>query len=264
MAAFALSRRISGPLEMLPRAACVRERPRFLAREFGRSGATAMYHLRESGLPLWLRHNTPDVFALDQAFVQRHFELPAEAAARLPRDRDLQLVDLGANIGLFAIALLAVRPRLQVTSFEPDPATAAVLRRTIGANDPERWQLVEACAAAADGVVRFESGQFGLSRVSDDGAGDELAAVDVLPYLADADVIKIDIEGSEWDILLDERFANVAADVIHLEYHGRRCPDPDPRSLASGVLEGSGYVVRQLVETTPTEGILAAWRNGRA
>ena len=43
--------------------------------------------------------------------------------------------------------------------------------------------------------------------------------VDVFPYLAAADLVKIDIEGSEWEILADARFAGIAARVLVLEYH---------------------------------------------
>lgn len=38
-----------------------------------------------------------------------------------------RVLDIGANVGLFAIALLAVRPKAHITSLEPNPAPFALL-----------------------------------------------------------------------------------------------------------------------------------------
>jgi FkbM family methyltransferase len=257
-------RRATGAGELIRRAGCVRERARFLAREVRQVETLSLYHLRRSRLPFWLRHATPDVFALDQAFVQGHFELPRTAESVLHRLRAPTVVDLGANIGLFGLSVLERHPQADITAFEPDTVTAAVLARTIHENARTPWTLVDACAARTDGWVSFESGRFGVSRVVESGLGTTKArAVDVFPYLASADLIKIDIEGSEWSILLDDRFALLPASVIHLEYHGYLCPEPDPRALAERILVASGYSVTQIVETSASDGILVGWRGDR-
>jgi FkbM family methyltransferase len=246
---------------ILTRAECVRERSAFIRRELGSAERLAEYHLRGTALPFWLRHNTPDVFALDQAFVQRHFELPPQVHAFLSGLPELRVLDLGANIGLFAISVLAEHPNATITSFEPDGSTIPVLARTAASNGATSWTIVEAAAATRAGRVPFEGGRFGLSRVSPNGSGTEtVPSADVFPHLGAADLVKIDIEGSEWPILLEERFARVRAQVIHLEYHRHLCPEPDPKALAGRLLTAAGYEVEQLVVTSPTEGILLACR----
>ena len=68
--------------------------------------------------------------------------------------------------------------------------------------------------------------------------------VDVMPLLADADLVKIDIEGGEWPLLEHPGFAAVSAAV--LEYHPQSCPGDDPRTTAHALLEGHGFEIAEL------------------
>ena len=71
----------------------------------------------------------------------------------------------------------------------------------------------------------------------------EIEAVDVFPYLAEIDWLKMDIEGGEWPILADERFARIGAKAVVLEYHVRGCPDQDPQAAAAAALRDAGFTV---------------------
>ena len=239
------------------RARTVRESFRFAVRELWGAERLAGYRVRENGLRVFIRHRTPDVFALDQAFYQRHFDPPPEVTAILGRRSPLQILDLGANIGLFAIAMLGRYPGSTVTAFEPDPQNAEVLQRVIAAS-PESWTLVQAAAAARDGTVGFTSGGFGISHTAPEG--EQVQAVDVFPHLASADLAKIDIEGSEWELLADERFARLPTPVLHLEYHARNAPGADPQSAAVAAVERAGYEHGPVLTTVEGAGMLWAWR----
>ena len=150
-------------------------------------------------------------------------------------------VDLGANIGLFGAWLLGRCPDAEVVAYEADPANAAVHRLAIEANGlEERWRLVEAFAGTQEGTTRFTTG---LHAVSHEGEGIEVPVVDVLPELADADLVKIDIEGAEWPILADSRFRELQARLVVLEYHAEGSPQPDPAAAAEQALTGAGYEV---------------------
>jgi FkbM family methyltransferase len=240
------------------RARTVRESFRFAARELWGGQRLASYRVRENGLRIFIRHRTPDVFALDQAFYQRHFDPPAEVAEILARRAPLKILDLGANIGLFAVAMLGRYPGSTVTAFEPDTANAAVLERVVEANDSPRWTLVRACAAARDGTVAFASGEFGISHVALEG--EQVRAVDVFPHLATADLAKIDIEASEWELLSDERFATLQTPVLHLEYHAQNAPGAEPEAAAVEALERAGYAHAPALRTVERAGMLWAWR----
>lgn len=241
----------------------MREPLRFTARQAARRKQLALYRLRGSDIVIYVRHNTPDLNTLDQIFLQGHYELPPPAAEALARgEGQLEILDLGANVGVFAAYVLESDPGARVVCFEPDAENAAVLRRSIDANPGLSWVLVEACAAADNGAVRFRSGLFTNSRVEEGEEGDLVPAVDIFPMAMRAGYLKIDIEGAEWEILADQRFPSLTARVIALEYHEHLCPAPDPARLAREALERGGYhVAKAVLETTPGHGMLWGWKS---
>ena len=221
------------------RATLVRERALFVRNEL-RGPVTATYHLRESGIAIAIRHRTGDVLVLDEIFSQGEYEPPPGVELRAVS----RAVDLGANIGLFGAWLLGRCPDAEILAYEADPANAAVHRLGIEANGlEERWRLIEAFAGAKQGSTRFT---MGLHAVSHEGVGIEVPVVDVLPELASADLVKIDIEGAEWPILADERFRGLKARLVALEYHAEGSPQPDPAAAAEQALTGAAYEVHHV------------------
>jgi len=175
--------------------------------------------VRRTGQVVTLRHRTPDLGGFVEVFINGNYDMPAAVRQSLEGlQRPLRVVDLGANIGLFGLSLLSQQPTAVITAVEPDPSNAAVLHRTIDANGrSDTWSVIEACAGTQDGVVPFRAGQFLESRIADDG--EPTVVRDVFPMLADADLIKMDIEGAELELLSDRRFAALPARVLWLEFH---------------------------------------------
>lgn len=240
----------------------VRERARFVARQAAGRRSVASYHLPSGPVAFHLRHRTDDVATLDQVVGQRHYVLPPQARQALDAlDRPPEIVDLGANIGLFGVEMLNRFPRARVVAFEPDPGNAGILRRSVEANPDRRWELHEACAGVAPGEVRFAAGAFANSRIAEDGDGIVVPVEDVFPLLERADLVKIDIEGAEWPIVTDERFRRLTAGAIALEFHPYGCPEPDPEALAERVLREAGYEVSPAhLESLPGHGMVWAWK----
>lgn len=212
------------------------------------------YRIRETKQILHVRHRSPDLGSVVEVVVERNYDFPPRISEVVSRiDPPLRAVDLGANIGMFGLRLLAQRPDSRLVAVEPDPSNAKVLRATIMASGCPHWSVIEACAAPADGTVRFKAGDYTASRVSEEG--DPFPAVDIFPILADADLIKIDIEGSERALLGDARFAALDARVVYLEYH-----PPHPRWLITELLAAAGYTVEPFEEHHPGYGELWAWK----
>jgi hypothetical protein len=85
---------------------------------------------------------------------------------------------------------------------------------------------------------------------------------DVVARAGDVDLLKVDIEGAEWALVHDPRFAELSVPVVALEYHRERCPDPDPLVAATRALESAGYrVVPGDLAAEPGEGMVWGWRN---
>jgi hypothetical protein len=85
-------------------------------------------------------------------------------------------------------------------------------------------------------------------------------ARDVFGYLEDVDILKIDIEGGEWALLDDPRFADVSPELLFLEYHPHLCPSADPRGRALRALRQGGYEVKEVFSTPRGIGLLSGTR----
>jgi FkbM family methyltransferase len=248
---------------LLDVARLVDERAAFAARQAARRRMVARYHLSGSPVAFHLRHVTDDVATLDQVIGQRHYELPPEAEQALDAlGRPLEVVDLGANIGLFGAEVLGRWPDAHVVAFEPDPDNAAVLARTIAANPGLRWELEAACAGVEDGEITFAAGRFANSRISDDGTGVRVPVRDTYRWLERADLVKVDIEGAEWPLVDDPRFAALPARVLAFEFHPTGLADDvDPHALAVEKLTAAGYTVSEAhLESLPRHGMVWAWK----
>lgn len=212
-----------------------------------------------------LRHGTPDLGVLTEIFKEpRAYEIPGAAAAALSAltaRRPLRILDLGGNIGLFALDALSRYPSAEVVSFEPDPANYAILSYCATINQA-RWEVVEAAAAASNGTLRF-SADFCHSKVSTSGI--EVPAVDILPIIEGFDYVKMDIEGSEWRILNDPRWADAVSGVtvFVLEWHEQGDGGDDARGIALKALESAEFIVEGDPPGDYPHGVFWAWRSAR-
>ena len=239
----------------------VRERARFAAADVLGLPGYRRYHLSDGGRPVLLRHGTIDVWTFVEVFMRRLYEPPPAVAAALARAERPLVLDLGANIGMFGLDVLTRHPDARVIAYEPDARNAAVHRRLVELNgDDGRWRLVEAAAGAHDGSVRFMAGlQTGSHIVEGAAAGSvEVPLVDVLGQVAEADLVKMDIEGGEWGILTDPRVARARALV--LEYHPQGCPREDAAAFAHELLTGYGFDVTPVFHDEAGIGMLWATR----
>ena len=255
----------------------VHEQRRFVRGEMLRRPGTYEYRLRDVASVAVMRHNGYDAHVLHEAVRDPFYRPPEPAQAILAQvERDLRILDLGGNIGAFGLMILDRYPSASLVSFEPDRENLELLHRCIGRNGfGERWSIVEACATTQDGETAFVSGQAALSRVplpgdvSGDAPTTTVPTVDVFPYLAGVDLLKIDIEGGEWALLDDPRFAEARPAAVLLEWHTYDCPEGNPRTAAADRLRALGYEIEhEKPPPVPDDeplygaGTLWAWRSG--
>jgi len=70
----------------------------------------------------------------------------------------------------------------------------------------------------------------------------------------------MDIEGGEWAILSDERFAAAPPRCLVMEYHPEGCPGADPPAAVREFLEGAGLTVGEVGRSPHGAGMVWAWR----
>jgi FkbM family methyltransferase len=248
-------------LELYMGAPTVRPTVTLALRELlGRKGVFT-YRVRENGLRVAIRHGKVDVVTLGEVFKHHDYQPTGEVEQALTQVRSI--VDLGGNIGLFGLFAAVRWPEAQIIAFEPDPDNAALHRWTMTANGlTERWQLIQAAASNRDGCASFVAGLAAVSHIADATDSEqtiEVPMIDVLPRIAQADLLKMDIEGGEWAILGDPRFREAPPRAVVVEYHSHLCPGSDPRAEAESALRAAGLRV-QLIADHGNYGMLWAWR----
>ena len=241
-------------------AALVKPSLPFALCELLRRSATRPYRLRESGLPVHVRHPLNDMWVLDEIYVQRVYEPPPEVLAHLDGlSRPPRIVDLGGHAGMFALFALGRFPGSTVTSVEPNPDNAAVLGASLDAGTlGDRWRLVRGAAGTAQGTTRFSGQSFLTQTGGSDGT--EVEMIDAFALLDEADLAKIDIEGGEWPILSDERLRGSAVRALVLELHADETGGTAYRDRARELLSAAGFVPGPLFDERPDTACIWAWR----
>ena len=217
-----------------------------------------MYRLRSAeAMRVVVRHRTADPVTLGEVFHERDYAPPDGLGPFAPR----RIVDLGANVGYFGAFALSTWPAASVVAFEPDPANALVHEQAIADNGlAHRWELRRAAAAARDGEITFDASGDALSHAAEHGSV-VVATQDVLPLIAGADLLKMDVEGGEWEILADPRFRSAPPRVVVLEYHPQGAPGPDPHAAVVEALDAAGLTARTgIFRRDSGYGMLWAWQ----
>jgi FkbM family methyltransferase len=229
---------------------------RYAFRELLRPG-TADYALRKGGGRFAVRHRSGDIDILRKFYGYGYYDWPPVVKAKLESlRRPVNVLDLGANIGFFQVHAREQLPIGRVVGFEPDPGNAAMLDRVRRENGAD-WTIIRACASNRDHTVRFKSGHQNFSKIAEDGDVD-VPALDVFPYIGQADLVKMNIEGSEWEIMQDPRFAAMSP-VWIVEYHRIRNPESNITGSAETLFQHAGYQTRIAMEHGGN-GLLWAWK----
>jgi len=163
-----------------------------------------------------------------------HAIIPAlRAAAHAP-----VVIDGGANIGTFSIAVLNARPDAIVYAFEPSAETFAVLSRNISASRLTHWYGVQAALWQEDGQLLFQnearSTASHLAHFKKQNAGprEEVKSVSldsmIKQYRIDhICLLKLDIEGAEEAFLRAAQDKLWMVDHLLMEAHLPRINYPD-------------------------------------
>ena len=253
---------------------------RFALNELAARRGVRRYRLRGSGHEVVLRHPASDAWVVHEVLVRGVYLPPPDVASALgAADGPLRIADLGAHVGSSTLSLLGAYPEASVVAYEPNPETAALLRRTLAANGLEhRVALREAAAGTEAGVAEMEGFSLlshlvrdrpeqeaedlvpAIRALQQDGARHRVEVRDALPDVVDADLVKLDIEGGEWPILADPRFPGPRLRALVLEYHPQGAPGEDATAAVVELLEQAGLRVGEPFDQHHGVGLVWAWR----
>lgn len=167
-----------------------------------------------NGLRIHYRSGTSDAALIYSILLKRgakgEYAVPTASGLELSKVR--VVLDIGANIGISTLYLASIFPNAEVHAFEPELANGKLLAQN--AKAISRISVHRFALGAEDGELELfhsdDSSNFGgfsahrlgidrerSQRVPVRHAGRCLAELG----LTEVDVIKVDTEGSEWDIL---------------------------------------------------------------
>jgi len=168
------------------------------------------------------------------------------------------VLDIGSNIGFFV--LLASHAR-KITCVEPLSDVIDVLNENIKNNNiADRCEIVHAAAGPRTKLYLEVSPSFNLSRIVGE-EGERTTPVDGIP-LPDllerhpSNVIRLDVEGFEYDILYEQIPACV--ERVSMEFHTRVMGEAKSRRLLT-YLKERGFRVAHLVEDVPPRFYPIVW-----
>ena len=265
---------------MVSAAVAVTEPARFALNELFLRHVVHGYQLRRSGRSLFVRHPGSDAWVVHEVIKRGVYLPPPEAARAIERGAGPpRIVDVGANIGSATLLFLERFPDARVLALEPNPENAALLRRTNDCNSLSgQCEVREIAAGTSPGVAQLK-GFAGLVHFvrentaeavdrspflrpfqKEEGPPARIEVVDVLPLLDGADLVKMDIEGAEWPILQDPRFAGLRIASIVLEYHPQGAPAEDTTQAVRALLQNAGFTVGEPFDQHDGVGLIWAWR----
>ncbi len=183
-------------------------------------------------------------YMFEQLFIEREYHFPAEGPHPF-------IVDCGSNIGLSILFFKTLYPGARVLGFEPDEQAYACLEWNISANGLNDVSVRKAALALREGKVRFFSdperpGDLRMSSIAErlPGPSREVDAVRLSDHVhVPVDFLKIDVEGSELDVLKDLAQAGKLHFIrkMIIEYHHHIRPDENNLSELLALLEGGGF-----------------------
>ncbi|MDA8138505.1 MAG: FkbM family methyltransferase [Desulfobacteraceae bacterium] len=173
-----------------------------------------------------------ELFRLEHIFKHHEYGVPNHYLPSEP----IVVVDIGANVGLFALYMKNLRPDSVIHFFEPAPLNFELLRRNVGGYKDVHLHPVGLSDSTQAAVMMLHSANTGENSIKC-SLSDQCGQIEVpivaarqafeqlgLTYI---DILKIDTEGCEVEILrsLQERLPYVG--LVLLEYHS----DEDRRAI---------------------------------
>jgi FkbM family methyltransferase len=177
------------------------------------------------------------------------------------------VIDIGANIGMFALYVATEGQAARVCCYEPFPESFALLRRNGEQNHLDAIQPFQFAVAGARGQRRMQVGAcYGWNTLFG-SSGDGSIAVECVT-LADVferqqiercHFLKLDCEGSEYEILLQAPAAVLArVERVALEYHDHVTPHRHGELVQC--LRDAGFQVQVVTHKRSPTGYLFATR----
>jgi FkbM family methyltransferase len=160
------------------------------------------------------------------------------------------IIDCGANIGIASLYFLHQYPDCRILAFEPEPAAYRLLERNL--RPYPNVETFEVALGKQESTLEFFEDSINKASHCASGFRDRPAnsssitvdCVRLSRFLPrHVDLLKVDVEGMEWEILddLESTGSLDKVDRIAIEYHHHLPADQDRLGVFLGRLEVAGF-----------------------
>lgn len=185
--------------------------------------------------PFWYRHSLKEIFLEDTYKFKSTSDTPV-------------ILDCGANIGLSAIYFKRLYPKCKLIVFEADTNIFAMMKRNLKVFEYNDVELHNKAVWKEETVLQFASnGALGgalditPSRSYDREVLNAIPAIRLKDYLTtEIDLLKMDIEGAEYEVLNDCRDSLQNVKQLFVEYHSAPGKKQELTGLLQ-ILDNSGF-----------------------
>lgn len=176
-----------------------------------------------NGQRIYLRN----IFAADFYVAMEIFDRDDYGLRSLKLPAGAVILDIGANIGAFSLLASHLFPEARIFSFEPEKNNFGVLSKNVELNDSGKITIYNEAVSDKDGVAVLNVDPADSASHSLEGAsasGQAIATVSLKAILSREsltviDLLKMDIEGSEYEVLFQSGEALVRVNNLVLEVH---------------------------------------------
>jgi FkbM family methyltransferase len=194
---------------------------------FGHSITSASY----KGMKFFFRYQ--DMSAIDETLMRGEYDFIVDDIQRADKP---VIVDIGMNVGDFAVMALACNPQSRIVGIEAHPETARIAEKNASLNTGKSWTVLNRAAWKDNGMIYLETGAASVStKISSSGKlgvqGIDMPSLFALLPDRQVDIMKIDIEGAEEEFLC--AYPDYLSKIKHLivEIHPLACNEARIRDV---------------------------------
>lgn len=159
------------------------------------------------------------------------------------KNKEPIIFDCGANIGTSCLYFKKLYPDAKIKAFEADPMIAKVLKSNLSKNGIHDVEVINRAVWIDDKGIEFGSEGADGGSINANKNKIKIESVrlkDLITKEPKIDLLKIDIEGAEYEVLMDCKDSLLHVEHIFVEYHSWNSSSQKLSEILS-VLEHGGF-----------------------